>query len=307
MIGWPLILGITMVLVLRWRDIDDVYVIAIVGLTPFLLAPLLVADLAAWFSRSLTLQIAAAVITAACLFTIAPFDAIIGCQPSSGEGEITIMTANVKSGAGRPDAIAANIAATDPDVIVLQETKTPFMRALAANAGMEAWPYRSNEIPEANNGTVVWSKWPLSDAHADALPVNSSVEAVVESPRGDFTVASIHTASPTSPRKVDMWHEQLEGLAGLPTGSPMVIGGDFNATEDHQPFRRLLDQGWTDVHDDKGCGPDLTWSSRRLSTPVMRLDHILVTDDFEVLSTEIGDAGGSDHRPVISRIRFAGE
>ncbi len=89
-IGWPLILAITVVLVLRWRDVDEVYLVAIVALTPFLLVPLVLADVAAWFSRSTALRIAAAAVTAGCLFTVAPFDAVVGCGPSSGDGAITI-------------------------------------------------------------------------------------------------------------------------------------------------------------------------------------------------------------------------
>ena len=178
------------------------------------------------------------------------------------------------------------------------------MEDLSAQPRLDPWQYRSNEYPDATSGVLMWSKWPLSDVRHNELEVNSSVQAVVDTPGGSFTVAALHAASPISGAELDLWHEQYEGLSRLPTDAPTVMGGDFNATEDHRPFRHLLDQGWTDVHDDKGCGADLTWPTRGLPFPVMRLDHILVTDHFEVLSTEIGDPGGSDHHPVISRIRF---
>ncbi len=304
-LGWPLLLGIVAVLVLRWRDVNDVSVVALVGLTPFLLAPLVAADIVAWFSRSRTLRIAAAAVTAACLFTIAPFDAVIGCRPSTGDDAITIMTANVMVGGGRADAIAATIVDADPDLLLLQETSNDLMEALAALTHLDPWSHRTNNLPDSVEGAVVWSRWPLSDVRHGALTADYSVEAAVDSPLGRFTVASVHVVSPTSHWRIARWHEQYDGLRGLRNDEPIVMGGDFNATEDHRPFRLLLDQGWTDVHDDKGCGPDFTWSSRRLPAPVMRLDHVLVTDHFEVLSTEIGDPVGSDHRPVISRIRFA--
>lgn len=304
-IGWPLILAITVVLVLRWRDVDEVYLVAIVALTPFLLVPLVLADVAAWFSRSTALRIAAAAVTAACLFTVAPFDAVVGCRPSSADGAITILTANVLASGGRAGAIAANIAEADPDIVLLQEVNSSFLDELSDEQILEAWPHRSNEVSAIQSRALVWSKWPLSDLELDPQAADHFVQARVEAPQGPFTVAVLHIASPISGDDLQLWHEQFETLGRLSTAEPMVMGGDFNATEDHRPFRNLLDQGWTDVHDDKGCGPDLTWPTRGLPFPVMRLDHILVTDHFEVLSTELGDPGGSDHHPVISRIRFA--
>ncbi len=304
-LAWPLLLVVAVGLMLRWRDVDEVYLVALTALTPFLLAPLVLAVVSAWFSRSTTLRTTAAVVTAAALYTIAPFDAVIGCGPSNGEGAMTIMTANVLSGGGRADDIAATIAQADPDVVLLQEVNSRFLEQLADQPNLDPWANRSNEFPDATRGVLLWSKWPLSDVRHNDLDLNASVSAAVATPHGPVTVATLHTASPVSREDLDRWHEQFDGLSRLPTDTPMVLGGDFNATEDHRPFRHLLTQGWTDVHDDKGCGADLTWPADGLPFPVMRLDHILVTDHFEVLSTELAEPNGSDHHPVISRIRFA--
>lgn len=304
LMGWPLLGMIAVVLGLRWRDVDQVVLVAIVALTPFLILPLIVADVAAWFSRSRALRLAAVAVTAACLFTIAPFDAMVGCGPSSGEGAITVWTANVLASGGRAGAIAANIAEADPDVILLQEVNSQFLGELSDQQILEAWSHRSTDVPDIQSRALVWSKWPLIDTRRVEPAADHFVRAEVDAPQGRFVVAALHIASPISSEDLDLWHEQFETLGRLSTAEPTVMGGDFNATEDHRPFRNLLDRGWTDVHDDKGCGPDFTWPTRGLPFPVMRLDHILVTDHFDVLSTEIGDPGGSDHHPVISRIRF---
>ena len=71
-------------------------------------------------------------------------------------------------------------------------------------------------------------------------------------------------------------------------------------------MRDLLGQGWTDVHEPKGCGLDATWPTghtTRLPIPVYRLDHVLVTDDFEVLDVRFGDPAGSDHIPVVAELQ----
>ena len=97
----------------------------------------------------------------------------------------------------------------------------------------------------------------------------------------------------------------VEDRDGRWTAACLFTVAPFDAVVGCVLLLQEVGQGWTDVHDDKGCRADPTWPTDGLPFPVMRLDHILVTDDFEVLSTEMGDPGGSDHYPVISRIRFA--
>ena len=300
----PILAAVSLVLILRWRPVDEGYMIALVALTPFLALPLILADLVAWFSRMSAVRVMAAVVTVSYLATVAPFDAVIGCQAETADDPIVVMTANVLKNGGRPETVAAEIVANDPDVVVMQEVRFDFAAAMDRQPGLDAWTFRSHRLPDADNGVVVWSKWPATNVEFGTLNANSSVTATIESPYGQFRLAGVHTLAPTSARRAGIWNRQFVDLQTFPTDRPAVMAGDFNATEDHHPFRTLLDQGWTDVHDNKGCGLDQTWPATRLPVPIMRLDHILVTDDFDVLSTEIGEPGGSDHFPVISRMRL---
>ncbi len=302
-IGWPLLVAIGTLLVLRWRDVDRVPLVALVALTPFVLGPIAVADVIAWFSRSPMLRVAAAVTTVAGLFTVAPFDAVIGCRPTPVDNEITVMTANVLLGHGRPEDIAANMSEADPDIAIFQEVDRGFMERLAQEPSSDRWPERSNEQPDATGSVVVWSKWPMSDVRFSFI-ANSLAQATIDAPQGRFDIAGVHVTAPVTPERLDRWHDQHQHLGRIPTDRPTVMAGDFNATEDHRPFRRLLAQGWTDVHDNKGCGPDLTWPANALPHPVMRLDHILVTDHFDVASVELADPAGSDHFPVVAKIQL---
>ena len=303
-VAWGLSFGAAGLLVLRWRPVSDVLTIALVALTPFLLVPLLIALAAAWFSRNAFTRVGVAAVAFAYLITAAPFDGVIGCGPSEATDAIEIMTANVQAGGGQADLVAANIVANDPDIVVLQEVKYEFLVQLRDDPTLADWQFRADADANSTKTEVIWSKWPITDIEFGTLGLRSSVVGTVDTPHGRLDIGSVHTIAPSRPSRVDEWKAQFWGLQTLPTDTPSVMAGDFNATEDHQPFRQLLSQGWTDVHDDKGCGIDNTWPVEDLPFPVMRLDHILVTDHFEVLSTELGDAGGSDHLAVISRIRF---
>lgn len=304
--GWALILGVLAMIVLRWQNPDRSLVVALVGLTPFFAVPLVFGVLSAWLSRSNPLRAMAAVVTAAFIFTTSPVDAVIGCHGGTASDAITIYTANVLVGGGRPAEVASSVAAADADVILMQEVSWQFMTDLRAEpmmAGYSYWSFDTERIPHKE---LIVSRWPLENVELDRSRGGDLTTADVLSPNGRFQTGVVHVHAPINDTNAFYWNRQLRMLADREVSGPAIIGGDFNATSDHQPFRHLLGAGWTDVHDQKGCGPDHTWPvDGLLPVPVYRLDHILVSDDFEVLDVQFGDPGGSDHKPVISSIRLS--
>ena len=140
----------------------------------------------------------------------------------------------------------------------------------------------------------------------DEVAGRPHLSATVLAPTGSFRVHSVHLSAPVDGPRAAAWDDGLRHLNGLAADEATVIGGDFNATIHHARFRSLLRSGWTDVHEPKGCGFDATWpaNDHRVVVPVLQLDHTLVSDHWDVLSVEIGDALGADHHPVISRMRL---
>ncbi len=303
--GWSSVLVVVVVLALRSQALGSPLLIAVVGLTPFFAAPLAVAAVSSWLSRSAILRVATAATAAAFLFTTSPIDAIVGCGAESADDAITVYTANVLFYNDRPGDVGAAIVAQGADVVVMQETEDWFMSRLREDDRLADYRFRSDDQPGAGPGTVIWSRWPFADFEVDRLLVSDIVSATIAGPSGSFTVTGLHTLAPVRPGRVPIWSGQLQQLGRIETPTPRIMAGDFNATTDHRQFRDLLQSGWTDVHEPKGCGLDNTWPAGGDSPiPLMRLDHILVSDDFEVLDVRIGEPAGSDHRPVIASIRL---
>ena len=60
-------------------------------------------------------------------------------------------------------------------------------------------------------------------------------------------------------------------MADLP--APLVVAGDFNATQDHRQFRDLLNSnGYHDAADDAGAGALPTFPADRSVGPIARID-----------------------------------
>lgn len=306
-IGWLLAAMVAGGVALRWSTVNRPLLIGLVGVLGIaLVLPVAVLIGTAWGTRSRPLRLGAALVALAYLATFTNVRAVIGCgADAAAEGDVRIFEQNVYLGQADPAAVAAAMLASGADLAVLVEAFPPFIDALARQPGVDVFSYRLS-VPGFEEGEIaVWSRWPLQDASGELLSTRPFIRARVQAPAGPFTIGAVHTAAPVNDFEVGNWANELAALGLLDRSEPIVLAGDFNATIDHAQFRSLLENGWTDVHTTKGCGPDLTWPTNRgLAIPAMRLDHVLVSDHFKVKGVEVGQANGSDHKPVIATIHL---
>jgi len=86
-----------------------------------------------------------------------------------------------------------------------------------------------------------------------------------------------------------------------------VLAGDFNAVESHWPMRRLRADGWQSSTDLAGAGWQPTWPVDRLRlSPLVRIDHILLSPDLTATASSRMRISGSDHLAVTATIIGAG-
>lgn len=107
---------------------------------------------------------------------------------------------------------------------------------------------------------------------------------------------------------------KIEEIAG---DSPVVLTGDFNATEDSQPYKVLVENAkgesgvnlqdafYKTVHEHHG--PTSTWSGFTEIVPDRRIDYIFVNPDVTVkqhaiLADQWDGRFPSDHLPVLAEI-----
>jgi endonuclease/exonuclease/phosphatase family metal-dependent hydrolase len=81
---------------------------------------------------------------------------------------------------------------------------------------------------------------------------------------------------------------------------PVIVAGDLNSTADTWAFRHIS-SGLQDTFGKAGRGWGKTYHSRY---PLVRIDHILVGPEFEVVEAYVANPELSDHRPVVARIRW---
>ena len=96
-----------------------------------------------------------------------------------------------------------------------------------------------------------------------------------------------------------------------------MLVGDFNMTPRHPGYARLEKLGLVDAFAEKGRGSGNTVPTRvgsvrvaaermarRRVPPVVRFDYIWCTPNLEVEAAWVGTDTGSDHAPVLARLRI---
>jgi endonuclease/exonuclease/phosphatase (EEP) superfamily protein YafD len=215
----------------------------------------------------------------------------------------TVATVNVQfSNEGR-GAFRAWLATQPADFLVIQEVTEAWAAELEAQT---AYPHRHVLSREDPYGLALLSRWPMEsvtlvDLAGDGLP---SLAGIVDTGGQRIRFLGLHTHWPLTPALAAARDEALRGAAALASAAdlPVVLLGDLNVTPDSPAFSRLLDEaGLRDVMRGRGWRP--TWLAEFWPL-ALRIDHVLVSSGLCVEHAEVGPALGSDHRPVVARLRM---
>ncbi len=195
--------------------------------------------------------------------------------------------------------LGRDLTATDADVILLQEVSMENFAKLRMSGLFEAYPYQVWNDLRTIYSSAILSRLPITNEKAIDVAGQRMGQATIVTAAGIVRLVNVHTIAPESVAKIAQWRAQLIGLAQLRDDRfcAVIMAGDFNATSDHEPFMALIDSGMRDAFGEAGCGTGATWPQWKGPVmPLMRLDHVLVDDDVIVMSAQLQDNRGSDHR-----------
>lgn len=218
---------------------------------------------------------------------------------------VRLVTANVLC--TNPDVarLADDLVAEDADIVMVQEVTPEVLAVLRTSRLWSA--YRHHRVAErpGYHGAATFSRFPVV-AH-EVLDVAGSpmLRTDLATPHGPLLAVNVHTVAPLTLGQARRWQRQMEWLAVLArcAGGAIVMAGDFNATGDHRPFRRMLRGRLRDAFDAVGRGSGATWPiGHRLLPPLLRLDHVVVSDNVEVGALSTATSVGSDHARLVAEL-----
>jgi len=258
--------------------------------------PLLLASVAL---RQRALSWAALALTAAHVLVVAPHT---GRDAGACTGTpLRVVTANVLKFNAVPEQAARVLLALRPDVLVMPETTFPLESTLDAAGALTALPHRVADPSREFDTTMLRSRFPITEQ--ELRPVEGFAE-----PRGTVLVGDVpvrllgvHPQPPIDGQGAG-WQRALQDLDGelQRVDGAAVAAGDFNGSRDLKSFRRLLDDGVRDAHEELGRGLAPTWPATSALPPFLHLDHVLVKGGVSVCDVDEVRVPGSDHLAVVA-------
>ena len=216
---------------------------------------------------------------------------------------LTLYSANLHVSNTDVEAIAASIAASDADVVVLIEVGAAPLAAI--DTVLAGYPHRlvSGDLDRVGGTAVavIGSRRPVRDLDLH-VPVLHIVGAVVDTPLGPVTFAGAHFTRPW-PYQIQ-WEQirQAEGLTDWTSTveGPLIVAGDFNSVSDARIGRIVRSEGLIAAPGWPG-----TWPTRLPSVAGITIDQVYRSPDLALVERRLALPTGSDHRPVITRFARA--
>lgn len=232
--------------------------------------------------------------------------ALPGPTADPGGPRLRVLTANLLFGGADPAALVELVRRERVDVLALQEY-TPQAEAALAEAGLgDRLPHRVGNPLSGAAGSALYARHPVRDAGVRRNAGGfTQAYATVQVPGAEpVLVESAHPYPPASSAVLGAWRADLDAQpAASRDGPPRVLAGDFNATLDHAPLRRLLGTGYVDAAAAVGAGLVGTWGPYDGDLiPPVTIDHVLADRRIGVAAASVHRLPGSDHRPVLAEL-----
>lgn len=293
-----LFLGVSVVVGCRVADVDGVTPVPqFLAFLPWLLLPVGFGLVMAVLSRWWVGVVWAVVLLGLLAWFIEPYGK--AGQPGGRPlASFRVLTSNVEFGHAT-DALITTIRRAKPDLVFVQECEYTCDAALKEALGAD-YPHRAAQVAAGSAGSVVLSRFPLDPA--DGVDGTMAMPGAVADVRGHAVRLQLAHPMPPLPGHVDLWRRELGELrdfAVTERRTPLVVAGDFNASQDHAAFRRILDAGLRDAARLTGHDRTPSWPARTTPAFGAQIDHVLLSADFSARTARFLDLADTDHRALL--------
>ena len=226
--------------------------------------------------------------------------------PSRADGhEVTLLAANVLMENDRHDLVRDLIRRADPDAVLLMETDGRWLEGV--RPALEGYPTVLTLPKDDYYGLIFATRLEVVQAEivfltADGTP---SVLAELRTPGGRvFHYVGLHPQPPVPGVDTEERDAQVLYAARFArrTDVPLVAMGDFNDAAWSHSSRLFKHYGrYLDPRRGRGL-----YASFSATNPLVRcpIDQLFTTEDIAMVDFRLGPKIGSDHFPVLARIRI---
>ncbi|WP_299489059.1 endonuclease/exonuclease/phosphatase family protein [Acaryochloris sp. IP29b_bin.137] len=218
---------------------------------------------------------------------------------------LRVMSYNIWTQNSDYAAIQQSIQQENPDILFLTEINLSVMDEIKNRLD---YPYHQHSKLGSN---AIFSRYPLLSVTAEYPNVtdhglNFSLVAQVQMPQELLTVIGIHPPIPLTRSSFAVRNQQFERIAPFieKISNRVIVMGDFNTSPWSPYFSQFLQAA--DLSSvTQGQGIWATWSYESTFPHLLAkipIDHI-ASRGFDGIEAWVGQANGSDHRPIVAVLR----
>ncbi|MEU7070656.1 endonuclease/exonuclease/phosphatase family protein [Streptomyces narbonensis] len=293
----------------RLLDTDGITPVPqLLSLLPWLAVPAGLGVLLAAVARRRALTLLAVVVLGAVGWSSLPYMPQLVTSYGLPLAKVRVLAANVEFGQGTR-ALIDTVRRERPQLVFASECDRACGHALTTAFAAEL-PHHTSVDAEGSVGSVLLSAYPLTDE--GVIPAVMGMPGATTRIAGKPVRLQLAHPLPPLPGQIDPWKRELgrieDEAAARRLAGPLIMAGDFNASQDHAAFRAILDAGGLqDAARLARTSRTPTWPAEGPLPLFVQIDHVLVSDDFSVRSIRFLDVDGSDHRAVLTDLDLRGE
>lgn len=236
--------------------------------------------------------------------------------------DVTILQFNINYSNPNADAIAgwinnyATINSTidrltqqaRPDIVVLQEVSPDIAAKLTLLT--ETFPYHFIAPKEGAFGVAVFSRIPIRDSvrkhFADSWNEYTEIHFHTLAQGITFNLTELHAMPPAGKQNSAQRNAELKEITVVTNQqgeSSKILIGDMNITP-YSPWFWQMERSTRLNNSMQGKAVAGTWPSFLPALLRIPIDHVLVSDNIEVLERLVEKSHDSDHLPVVTKLRI---
>ncbi|MFF7473464.1 endonuclease/exonuclease/phosphatase family protein [Streptomyces sp. NPDC008092] len=293
-----LLLAATTIVGCRIADTDAVTPVPqLLAFLPWLLVPTSLALLLTLLARWWPGLFWGTAVLAALTWFVAPQGDGGGAPTGTPLAGLRVLTSNVEFGNGTP-ALVRQLRRWKPDIVFVAECEYTCQARLRRDTD---YPYRTAVVAGGSTGSLLLSRFPLRAT--DGVPGTMGMPGAVADVDGHPVRLQLAHPMPPLPGQVALWRRELGRLrdfAAADTRTPTILAGDFNASQDHAAFRRILAAGHLDDGARlSGAARTASWPAATAAVFGTQIDHVLVSRDFSATGARFLHLADTDHRALV--------
>jgi endonuclease/exonuclease/phosphatase (EEP) superfamily protein YafD len=233
---------------------------------------------------------------------LASYPAVTTVASPDPERALRLMVYNIYHLNNDLEAVVATVRRYDPDIVFLMEYSDAVQEQI--EGAFADYPHRLIRPSRLTMGLALFSRLPIEAAEVHRaeetrIPV---FEVRLLADDKSFTFVGGHPWPPQLQWGA-LHRSQMEAITRVAAAAepPLLVAGDFNAAPWSHTVRELAERSEVRLVRRQ---LDLTKTFYPFPGFGLPIDHVLVSDTWQVLAMEYGPPGGSDHAPLIVDLRL---